>query len=127
MNTYRRALIDYWIEIGKLKKVRKYVIKNLETGEYSPDPKSPWVYIFIREDGEHHYLSYSWNEFFEMFNLYNKVAFDEKLMRPEYSRWQPFDPWRNIFFREDINQLADITQDVLEALNESKRTINPCT
>ena len=102
MNTYRRALIDYWIEIGKLEKVH--------------DGRR-WRYIFKREDGEDCLLSTSWAEFFKMFNLYNEIAFHGKTLRPEYLPWQPFDPWRNPFFRADIQRMAAITAEVLACLN----------
>ena len=76
MNTYHHALIDYWLEIGKLKRVRSRCFKNIETGEIRENPASPWLYIFVREDGiELPMRNLSWRQFFESFTLFNHVAF----------------------------------------------------
>ena len=105
MNTYHHALIDYWLEIGKLKRVRSRCFKNIETGEIRENPASPWLYIFVREGGiELPMRNLSWRQFFESFTLFNHVAFQceinpsARTLRPEFEAWLPFDPWRNPAF-----------------------------
>ena len=92
MNTYRRALITYWLEIGKLKRVRK---SNADT---------EWIYIFVRNDGIELKMTMSWTTFFESFHIFNHYIFMKELdsdypeIRQEFRPWLPFDPWRNQAF-----------------------------
>ena len=114
MNTYHHTLIDYWLEIGKLKRVRSRYFKNIETGEIKENPDSPWLYIFVRDDGiELPMRKLSWREFFESFTLFNHVAFQGEInpsappIRPELEAWLPFDPWCNPAFVEGMTVSFD--------------------
>ena len=114
MNTYQRALIDYWLEIGKLKRVRSRCFKDIEAGEIRENPDSPWLYIFVRDDGiELPMRNLSWTQFFQSFHIFNHVAFQCEIdpasppLRPELEAWLPFDPWRNPAFIEGMTVTFD--------------------
>ena len=62
MNAYRRALIDYWLEIGKLRRD-------------ADGPASRYRYFFVRDDGIELEYRGTWNEFFRSFNYYNEILF----------------------------------------------------
>ena len=85
MNTYRRALIDYWMEIGKLRK------ENVE-GSYR--------YFFVREDGFEIQHSGTWNEFFQSFNYFNEFVFVNGPMLDRLYNviYTYFDPWTDPIF-----------------------------
>ena len=114
MNIYQRALIGYWLEIGKLKRVRSRCFKHIETGEIRENPDSPWLYIFVRADGiELAMRNLSWEEFFQSFSLFNHAAFQGEInptmppIRPELEAWLPFDPWRNPAFIDGMTVTLD--------------------
>ena len=82
-----RALIDFWMQIGKVRRARAVV----------GDPASRWRYFFVRNDGIELELKDSWTHFFKIFNEQNLICF---LLDLENN----FDPWCNPrFIAKDIN------------------------
>ena len=89
MKPAHRALIDYWIGIGKVRRVRS-----------NPnDPASRWRYLFIRNDGIQLELKHSWRDFFRFFNSWNLYAFSKELIPYIEEDAEPvFDPWNDVGF-----------------------------
>ena len=86
MNVSQKMLIDYWIEIGKVRRER--AVLN--------DPTSRYIYFFKHELVEDLALSVSWSEFFKMFDEVNHGCFLKELEGEVVEN--PFDPWRNPSF-----------------------------
>ena len=78
MRPAHRALIDYWIETGKV------IVKR----RVADDPGSKIDYFFVHRTGMELKLTASWKHFFKVFNMFNLHAF---LSGEE----NYFDPWNN--------------------------------
>ena len=86
MKKSEKHLIDYWIEIGKVRRER--AVPN--------DPASQYIYLFKHELVDDLELSVSWTDFFKMFNAVNHDCFLKELEGEIVEN--PFDPWRNPSF-----------------------------
>lgn len=74
----QQFLIDYWLEIGKLRRERKV----------EGDPKSRWVYYFIADDSRRELsLQDSWVKFFQAFDSINLFIQFFELDTPAYDPW----------------------------------------
>lgn len=92
----QQFLIDYWLEIGKLRRVRK-LNYDVEIGRITQaaldasgkDPeKSRWVYIFRSDDAKRDLvLQDSWVRFFELFDSINLFIQFFDLDVPAYDPW----------------------------------------
>ena len=86
MTSSQKILIDYWIEIGKVRRER--AVPN--------DPASKYIYLFKHELVDDLELSVSWADFFKMFNAVNHKCFRKEIEGETIEN--PFDPWRNPSF-----------------------------
>ena len=82
----QQFLIDYWLEIGKIRRERKV----------EDDPKSRWVYYFVADNGSRELkLGDSWAKFFQTFDAINLFTQFFELDTPAYDPWN--DPqWMQI-------------------------------
>ena len=92
----QQFLIDYWLEIGKLRRVRK-LDYDVEIGKITqealeesgiPSEKSQWVYLFVEDTGRRELeLQDSWVRFFQMFDSINLFIQFFDLDVPAYDPW----------------------------------------
>ena len=92
----QQFLINYWLEIGKLRRVRK-LTHQVATGEITQEAldasgrnpeKSPWIYLFRSDDGRRGLqLQDSWVKFFELFDSINLFIQFFELDVPAYDPW----------------------------------------
>ena len=93
MRPAHRALIDYWIAIGKVVAKRRV----------ADDPASRIDYFFVHSSGLELKLPTSWQHFFKIFNMFNLRAF----LGGEENY---FDPWNNERFISLV--IRDVMQDL---------------
>ena len=92
MTSSEKALIEHWIEIGK---VRREVY----------DPAQGYRYFFLNNHIELE-LQVTWTHFFKLFNTYNHFYFCAGIEDAEFllndvnvtDKIIPFDPWENPHF-----------------------------
>lgn len=92
----QQFLIDYWIEIGKIRKVRQ-LDYDVEIGKISKEAlavsgklpeKSRWVYLFVENAGRRELvLQDSWVAFFRAFDAINLFTQFFDLDVPTYDPW----------------------------------------
>ena len=83
MRQSKKALIDFWVGNGKVRRERS--VPN--------DPGSRYRYFFQHELVGDLELSVSWEEFFKMFNSVNHACFLKEIAGEVVEN--PFDPWRH--------------------------------